>query len=246
MRFHFSATARQDTDTSVGSPEIDLNLEISEKGDPAGAGALSGILDWIGQPSLQPIGDKMTGLTATLKPSAYGRLAYSRPTDQTQDRINWEKIHDAAARLMDLDFVKPWTYSDWGRFNSYCNSGNPDRVPDRRNPGNPAAVPSAFWGNYRNQASFIQYFFLAATDGMNLFEDLVTLANDLESVTTEAQWQAIRARVVSIVKGDANIDYAKPIAAAILAMAAQGGAQVSASTTQGPDSGTFTATVTLA
>jgi hypothetical protein len=263
MCFYFSATASEDTKADVSKAEIDLNLELSEQGDPKGALVLANVLGMIGSASLQPAIGQMTayaaknpkgtlGLVATLKPSAYGRLAFSPysggkpPADRHLDQTNWNAIHDATASLMNLVFAKPWQYSDWGTFNSYCNTGGPDATPDRHNSGNPAAVPSTFWGNYQDQAQFISYFFVASADGMNLFEDLVTLAKDIANVTTIDQWNAILKRVTSIVNGDANIDYAKPIAASVLSLAAKQGAQTSVSTAQAKDSSTFTTTLTIA
>ena len=80
---------------------------------------------------------------------------------------------------------------------------------------------------------------------MNLFEDLVTLSKDLSNATTIDQWNAILKQLVSIIQGDANIDYAKPLAAAVLAQAAQQGSQLTASTAEAPDASTFTATLEL-
>jgi hypothetical protein len=262
MSFHFTATATEDTKSNISNAQINLHIEISEKGDPKGAAILGQLLTTIGAATLQPTIAAMQtyaqahatgtlGLIAILKPSAYGKLSYSPyqgnkpPTDQTADRANWNAIHDATVKLMNLSFVAPWTYDNWGTFNSYANTGSAGATPDRHNSGNPSAVPSTFWGSFQSQAPFVQYFFLASAGGMNLFEDLVTLSKDLSNATTIDQWNAILKQLVSIIQGDANIDYAKPLAAAVLAQAAQQGSQLTASTAEAPDASTFTATLEL-
>jgi len=251
MSFHFTAFATEDTKEDVSKAEIDLHFELSEKGDSGEAVVLAKVLGMIDQAGMQSTIDQMSGyapnhpkgtlgLSAILKPSAYRRLTYSPyagnkpPVDQTEDNQNWNAIHDAAVSLMGLDFVQACTYSDWGRFNSKCNTGSEDQTPNRRHIGD------------LDDLTQLAYFFVASADGMNLFEDLATLAADIDDVTTIDQWNKILQRVTSIVKGDANIDYAKPIAAAVLAQAAGDGAQTSVSTAQGKDDSTFTATVTIA
>jgi hypothetical protein len=263
MSFHFTATATDDTNGDVSKAEIDLNIEISEKGDPQGAAVLAKVLGTIDAASLQSTIDAMgsyaqqnaagtLALTAVLKPSGYSRLAFSPyvgnkpPVDQANDQANWNAIHDATVKLMGLSFVEPCNYADWGAYNSMCNTGSTGAVPDRRNTGNWGAVPDSFFGNFQSQAQFIGYFFRASAGGMNLFDDLVTLAHDTAAATTIDQWDQILTRLVSIVKGDANIDYAKPIAAAVLSLAASAGGNVSVSTVEAKDASSLTAMLTIA
>ena len=268
MRFHFTGTATEDVLANVSKAEIDLNVEISEHGDPKGAAVLANLLGMLNQASLQSTITAMgtyaksnpggtLGLVAVLKQSAYGKLLFSPFTgglggkpqaSQPQDRSNWDMIYDATLTLMpNMDsMLMPFTYDDWANFNSICNTGKAGAIPNRRSNGNSGAVPPSFWQN-SDQASLIGLFFTESARGMNLFEDLPTLANDLTSVVTDAQWKLIQGDVVTIVKTDFNSDYSKPIAAAILQQAtAQSGAQIAVSTAEAKDSSTFTTTITIA
>ena len=261
VRFHFSATASETVLANVTAPEIDLMIEISEKSDPKDAAVLANILGIVNQASLGPAIAAMNawvashpsgtlGMVAVLKRSAYGRLAFSpylhgkSQQDQSLDAANWTAIHLAAVQLMgkNLPFLGPFSWSDWQTWNVYCINGQPGVLADRRHSGPYTAVPPSLWKGY--PAPSVDYFFRACAGGMNLFEDSVTLAT--ASVTTDAQWQSIKAYVIKIVQGDANIDYSKPIAAAILSQAAaHGSAQMAVSTAQSPDASSFTTTLTI-
>jgi len=262
VRLHFTATATENTKADATNAEIDLNIEISEKGDPKGALVLAQLIGMINGASLQSAIDAMTtyakanptgtlGMIAVLKKSAYSQLKCSPyaggkpPEDQSQDTANWNAIHDATVSLMGLDFVKPWKYEDWGTFNSICNTTKAGALADRRNSGDPSAVPSTFWGNYQAQSDQVQYFFLSSAGGMNLFEDLIDLATATDAAQSESQWQVLLKELTAIVKGDFDIDYAKPISAAILAQATQQGAKTTVATSQAKDSSTYTATLTI-
>jgi hypothetical protein len=265
MRFHFSATATEDVLGNSRDAEIDLNVEISEKNDPKGAAMLANLLGIVeaGLPAIKAMNDYVTGnpsgtldLVAVVKQNAYAGLPFSPytpgidgrpPADQSLDRNNWNVIHRAAVTLMPTaaSALTPVTYDGWGKFNSMCNTGNQNSLPDRRHSGNTGAVPPSFWAD-PDQAGFFSNFFIESARGMNLFEDLVTLAKDVANATTAAQWALIQSDVASIVKNDLDSDYSKPIAAAILCMAAQGTTTVTASTAQAKDASTFTTTLTLA
>jgi hypothetical protein len=265
LRFHFCAAATEDVLGDITKAQIDLKVEISEKNDPRGAGVLANLLGIVepGLPAIAAMNAYVAanpggtlGLVAVVKQTAYSGLPYSPytpgidghpPADQTLDRENWNVIHRAAVTLMPTaaSALTPATYDNWGAFNSICNTGNSNSLPNRRHSGNPGAVPPSFWGN-PGQAGFLGNFFTESARGMNLFEDLVTLGKDLTNVTTAAQWALIQNDVLSIVKNDFDSDYSKPIAAAILLMAAQGTATVTATTAQAKDSSTFTTTLTIA
>ncbi|HZL57433.1 MAG TPA: hypothetical protein VFC21_10145 [Bryobacteraceae bacterium] len=253
MRFHFTATAGRDAQGDITQAAIDLHIEISEKGNPAGAALLSKVasIDAMTAYSKANPGGNLT-LIAVLKPSACGQIFFSPysngkpPKNPALDGINWNAIHHAAAETMNLPFVKPWTFAQWGRYNSYCNTGGPDAIPDRRGFGPASNVPSEFWGNFQGQARQVAYFLDSSARGMNLFEDLATLSNDAAGVTTVAQWNRVLDRLAEIVTGDVSIDYAKAISAAILSLAALAGAQTTVDTAQAKDASSFTATLTLA
>jgi hypothetical protein len=262
IRLYFSGTSTEDTDGDVSKAEIDLNVEMSEKGDRAGAVTMTKILQALNLPSLGGAITAMNlyaqsnpgtlGLTAVLKPSAYSRLAYSPysgnkpPVDQTLDARNWDAIRDATVRVIsDLDFLSAWTYADWSLFDSYCLSGSPGSAPDRRKPMPSNAVPGSFFAKDPARQLYISSFMVASAGGMNFFEDLATLASDLNSAVTDDQLKAVQQHLVAIVKSDLNIDYSRPIAAAILSQASYSGVQTTVTTAQASDKSTFTTTLTV-
>jgi hypothetical protein len=266
VRIHFSGTTTEDLKGALNTAEIDLNIEISEKGDAKAATMLDGLVDFLNQPALDSAVDAMNAyakgkpsgtleVVGVLHPSAYGRLKFSpftggiggKPdTDQSLDRLNWNVIHAAVETLMgrDAPSVGPWTYDQWGLFNSYCNTSRPDSLPDRRRVGPFTAIPSEFWKG--NTPQLVWGFLNATARGMNLFEDLVTLAKDVASATTAAQWKIIQEDVALIAKSDIDVDYSRPTAAALLRQAAAGGAQVTVTTAQAHDGSSFTTTLTIA
>jgi hypothetical protein len=255
LRVHFSAIATEDTQGNVKNAQIDLNIEISEQGDTAGAAILARLLGSV-SPSLQSaISDMIVyahtnpgtlSLIAVLKSSAYGRLLYSPyqgnkpPADQTNDSSNWNAIHAQAVGLLGYAFVTPWTYELWGQYNGCCNAGDPAARPDRKHVGSwgsPQNLPDGFWrGCNPDQAG---YFLRASAEGMNMFEDLAALAAVVPTISAPDDLATVEERLVSIVKGSLNIDYSKPIMAAVMAQAAAG-AQLSVNTVQATDSSSFT------
>ena len=269
MKVYFSATATDDTKANVNAAAIDLHIEISEKGDSAGATTLAAMFGMIaqGKPSLQSTYASMSlyaqanpgtlSLNTILKQSAFKQLIYSHYVDnkplprsqQTDDQGNWNAMQIAATNLMNLPYVAPWTWDDWATFNSCCNSGDPNGTPDRRDDGNwanPQNLPTNFWKGYEQDwIPFINYFLRALAHGMNLFEDAVTLANDFATVTTDEQLKVIENRVKSIVKGDFNIDYSKSIVTALITRVTEAGAQVAVSSMQAADSSSYTTTLTF-
>lgn len=262
IRMYFTTTATGDTKGDVSKAEIDLNIEISERGDPKGAVQIPKILQALNLPSLNGAITAMNlyaksssgalGLTAVLKAAAYGRLAYSAysgnkpPVNQTLDAWNWDAIRDATVSFMDnLNFLANWTYTDWCLFDSYCISGGPDAAPDRRKSLAWHAVPGSFFAKDPARQMYVSNFMVASTGGMNFFEDLVRLSGDQDNVTTDEQVNAVRQRLAAIMKNDLNIDYSKPLAAAILSQISHSGVQMIVSLAEASDKSTFTATLTV-
>lgn len=263
IRFHFSATATSAPDGTFSGQEIDLNIELSASNDAKGAAVLAQVASRIHNDSLPPVIDQMaryvaanpTGtlnLIAVLKPSAYGQLGYSphNKSDKGLDEMNWIQIHAATVAMTDYAFARPWQYRNWCTFNSYCNTGTPDAPPDRRNPGNTvalpgAAVPSSFYGAFLGEWRSVVSFFVAAAAGMNLCEDLVALSQDQANATTEADWNRVLDSTKAIVRNDVNIDYGRPVGAALLSLATAGAAAVSVQTLEATDSSAFTSTITI-
>jgi hypothetical protein len=270
MRFHFSATATEGVAGGLSQAEIDLNIEISEKNDPAGAAGLAKVLGIVGQASLQPTIDAMNayaaahqngtlGLVAVVKQAAYSALPHSPytpdidgkpPVDQNLDRANWDLVHNNVIELGmgSAKFVGPLSYDDWAAVNIKTNGLNPGETAARRLFGAPITpIPrnANVWHGFTPE--LVYGFLTASSCGMNLFEDLVRLGSLAEAAATEDQWKAIQNDAISIVKNDAQTSFSKPISAAILKQAAaQSGVTVTASTAQAKDATTFTATLTLA
>lgn len=266
LKVHFSAVATEGATGSLSGATVDLNIEFSEKGNAKAAILIGSVLSLMNQPSLNsaitaiknyssahPAGT--LALVATLRSSAYGRLKFSPfingiggipRKDQSADDANWNAIHSSAVTLMGKTspFVTPWTFEDWGLFNSFINTGDSGSLPNRRETGPVNNVPSTFFKG--NDPNMVAFFLNATAQGMNLFEDLATLATDLQDATTDAQWRIIQNDLAAIVNGDLNTSYAQPIATSILTQAsAQDGAGITVDTAQAADASTFTTTLVL-
>jgi hypothetical protein len=265
LKVHFSATATEGAAGTFASDSVDLNIEFSEKGSAQAAVLIGSVLSLMNQPSLNstimamksyssahPTG--MLALVATLKSTAYGRLKFSQfingiggipRKDQSADELNWNAIHSAAVTLMGKTnpFITPFTFDDWGVFNSFCNTGDGGSLPNRRETGPVNNVPSGFFKG--NSPNLVAFFLNATAQGMNLFEDLVTLATDVQDATTAAQFGIIQNDLAAIVNGDINTGYAQPIAASVLTQAAQALGGLTVNTLQAADASAFTATLVL-
>jgi hypothetical protein len=268
MRIHFTSTATEDVLGDVSKAEIDLNIEISEKNDPKGAAVLVNLLGIVepGLPAIKAMSDYVTAnpggtlnLIALLDQTAYAKLPFSPytprldgkpPVNQNLDRANWDLIHNnlLELKLGSAPIVAPLSYDDWTTVNIVTNGLNPGEPAARRLLDSPVTAISstaAVWHGF--PPLLVDRFLTASSRGMNLFEDLVTLANDLKGVTTGDQFKLILKDVTSIVDNDVDFDFSKPIAAAILKQAAaQSGVTVTASTAEAKDSTTFTTTLTIA
>jgi hypothetical protein len=134
---------------------------------------------------------------------------------QEQDRDNWNAFRDAAKALLHLSYVRNLSYFDWEQFNLICN-GKTSGIPDRRHPGDPAAVPSSFYGNQENAKDLVSYFYLSSAQFMNLCDDLHALAGMVGGMNTDALWDALLSKLTSLVKNDVSTDWSKPAARALL------------------------------
>jgi hypothetical protein len=262
VRIYFNGAASKAADGTLSGASVDLNIEMSESSSAKSAALLVGILGIVDASALQATMNLMTayahanpkstlGLTAVLHSSAYGRLKFSPfaggiggtpKVDQTADMANWNAIHAAAVTLLGKDnqFIIPYSYSDLTVYNSYCNTTEAGALLNRRHPGNPATVPSWF---YQGAApGSVDYFLIATEKGLNLFEDLATLAQDVQGAIKPEQFSLIINDTTAIVKDDINVDYAKPIMAAVIQQA-YGAGTVDASTAQ--TSSSFTTTLKI-
>jgi hypothetical protein len=266
FRIYFSATAIQSAANSVSQAEVDLCLELSEKGNSKYAPALANVVGFLPgsaavnlaqEAMVQFVSKKPAGtldLILTLKSSSYQKLSccpYNgdkpAPLPQQQDQDNWDAFQEATETLdHDLDFVSKLTYGSWVTFNRDCiDQVGSAMTPDRRQPGAVDAVPPSFYTQYGPPGQ-VMYFLEASAGFMNLCENLKTLAAGVSDIHTSSQWNDLLKFLTSIVTEDVFIDYAKPTAAALLSLCSEGGSQVSSVLTEAKDASCLTCTLTVA
>jgi hypothetical protein len=261
-KIHFVATANNNAPMVVQNAVVDLYIELSETNN---AGEATKIADAIGSlpPSSQVQAAQTTmrtfistnklgtlNLTTILKPSAYQKLACSQYTGpkhdlppalpQEQDKDNWDAFKEATDTLLQLSYVADLTYLGWEQFNLISN-GKARGVPDRRSPGDPAAVPPSFFGNLQNVREFVSYFYVSSAEFMNLCDDLHALAGMVGQINTDTQWDDLLTKLTWLVSNDINNDWSKPAARAILKLCS--GVNVAA--TLQPGNKSLTCIVTL-
>ena len=269
LRIHFVATATEDTQANVANAEVDLNLELSESDDLDAANVLRNVVAMIPagkllQSAEDAIGDFLKAnprgtlnIINVLKPSAYEKISCSPyngktppPLPQTRDASNWAAFQSATEALMpSLSFVGSLTFKNWMDFNSIANTNSTGAVPNRRNPGNPQAVPPSFFRdlNLQNVQGQATYFLLVSPGFLNLCEDLKILRSTTAQTSVPGEWNETLQIITSAVKNDLHIDYGKPTIGALLYLCTTGGAQVTgAVTATAKDSSTLTCTLTLA
>ncbi len=268
-RMHFLASATAAARNQVQSAEVDLVLELSETNRPKDGQAIASVVGALPSPdrdatqtamldylARNPAG-KMT-LIAILKPSGYGRLSCSPFTGtrhdippalpQAEDRANWTAFRDAVVAL-DRDLgprVRNLIYADWELFNQYAAGGDPPSgTPNRRVPGNPAAVPSSFYAErgLSGIGPLIGYFFLASQSTMNVFDGLDALEGKLGTVDTVTAWNGLLAEITSLAK-QFMPDWTRPLAWAVLKQAGPGSV-VAAQLQTAMDNASLTCTVTV-
>jgi hypothetical protein len=270
FRIHFVATATEDTLHNVNQANVDLYVELSEKGSSKYAGVLSQTVGLIpANPAVHLAQTKMAGYVAAnprgtltliniIKSSAYRKLTCSayqggKPSalPHEQDQHNWDAFQAATESLMpNIAFVPDLNFAFWMDFNRAANDQvGSTRIPDRRQTGNWGAVPPSFFedrGISANQAPLVVYFFLASAGFMNLCDDLQTLAAKTNPSSTTTQWNDLLNFLTQLVTKDVFIDYAKPTAGALLHQCSVAGAQVTTVADESSDSTSLTCTLTLA
>jgi hypothetical protein len=235
---HFAASAA-DQGGAPETVEVDLNLELTETGRPRASDrivdALSRLATVRQQAQLkQFLHDTPKGtlsVQAQCCPTAYGKIG-SQP-----DAANWKVFQGEAVRLMGLGFASGLSYADWALFNRLSIdgldplSGQPRRAaPDRRQSGDPAAVPPSFYAerNLADAAEAVRYFLQASAQFMNLCADLASLADESLSLPdTKQSWDELIANVERLVASDTSTDWSVPAASALLALC--GGSAVASS-----------------
>ena len=244
-RLHFVASASSTARDNVQNAEIDFYIELSETNKPVEAnkiadsiGSLPANADIQAAQSAmrQFIASNKAGtlsLVSILKPSAYQKLACSQYTGikhdlppalpQEQDMDNWEAFLDSTETLLQLSYVSGLSYLGWEQFNLICN-GKTSGIPDRRHPGNSSNVPSSFFGNAQNMKDLVTYFYSSSAQFMNLCDDLHALAGAIGEINTEVQSDDLLINLTLLVKNDANTDWSKPAARALLQLCSGVGA----------------------
>jgi hypothetical protein len=165
--------------------------------------------------------DGTLNLTCILEPSAYGKLTCSPydgkkpPQDQSVDKSNWQVFHDAAIKLLGLDFAGVVTYAIWQQWNEAATG---ESAADRRSTGNwNGSGASAVWANQDDGIRImLNYFCLASQMFMDLCDDLHRLAETVGQAKIPADWNQLLADLKGIVLADVNTDFAKPAVAAIV------------------------------
>lgn len=267
FRIHFVATATEDALSNISKANVDMYIELAESGSSKSGAILANTIGLIpanlsvhaAQSAMvtylasHPTG-KLT-LINIVKSSAYQKLSCTPyngkkplPLPHEQDQDNWNAFQNATETLMpEIPFVPRLSFLWWINFNRACI----DRVdstipPDRRQTGNPNAVPPGFFDPIASPGSLVSYFLLASSGFMNLCEDLKILAAATQAIDVTSQWNNLLNFLTMIVTKDVFIDYAKPTAGALLHQCSVGGADVSAVADLSQDSSALTCTLTIA
>lgn len=268
-RFHFVATARAGADNTVQDAAVDLHIEVSETNDPREAAKIVGVLNSLGAAG-QDAEKQMTvyasahqkgtlSLANILQAPAYQRLKCSEyvgakppANPQQQDRQNFAAFHKACLASLQWPFLAGLSYSDWAKFNEYCNNpsdvvdSNPNATPDRRNQGDPSAVPDSFFANRQADKLNITYYYQNCGDFMNLCDSLHRLAGlvgQLDTDQTKKEWDALLQMLNRLVKNSLGADFSKPSASALLQLCQA--AKLTTKFESTADNSCFTCTVTL-
>jgi hypothetical protein len=266
FRIHFVATATESALSNISQATVDMYVELSESGDSAAGVTLANVVGLIpANASVHAVQTAMAtylanhplgslSLILIIKRSAYQKLsctAYNGntplPLPHEQDQNNWVAFQSATEALVpDLAFVNNLTFLSWMTFNrDSIDEVGSTIVPDRRQIGDPAVVPSSFY-NQIGPPALVSYFLQASAGFMNLCEDLKILAAATSADQDTDQWNNLLNFLTNIVTKDVFIDYANPTAGALLYQCSIGGAQVTAVADLPQDASSLTCTLTLA
>jgi hypothetical protein len=264
---HFVATATADNWAGAKKAlEVDLYIELSEKGNFNEANRIAGTIGSIpgsavAQDAQKKIldyfadnKDKTLTLINIFKASAYGQLSCSFYTTdangtshppappQKQDQFNWSAFQNEAEVLMGHDLamaVSEMSYAQWARWNVYYayQVETPDPAHVPDRRASGALVAAAQHVFHDNWQRY--YSFLTASTGFMNFCD------DLHSLTTNANanWDDLRQTLESLIKADTDSDWSKAAAGAILNLCSP--LDVQADFQQAKDNSTLTCTLTL-
>ena len=266
---HFVANATAD---NWGGPaqaaEVDLYIELSEKGNFAEANRIAGTVGSIpGSAAAQAAQKKMLDYLANnkdktltliniFKPSAYGKLScslYARDANgkshppappQAQDRRNWAAFQNEGEVLMGHDLagaIGEINYADWAKWNVYYvyQAEEPDPAHVPDRHASGALVAAAQHVFHDNWQRY--YSFLTASTGfMNFCDDLHSLTAKIAG----ADWDDLRNTLEALIKADTDSDWSKAAAGALLNLCSP--LDISTDFLQAKDNSTFTCTLTVA
>jgi hypothetical protein len=184
-------------------------------------------------------------LAIVFKPSAYGKLSFSAqnsggPVDESTDHANYQCFAAACSQLetsspanfsiqrpLDLD------YPHWRVWNIAATDDYPPRsgsVPNRHDLGDwlGSKVEAYIETEISPGLSWLQvsYAFRAASDFMNLCEDLSNLAKVTDSPTAPT-WRSLVTDLNAIVNNDLQVDFLGPMVLALTMSLGQKGTQPS-------------------
>ena len=137
-------------------------------------------------------------------------------------------------------------FAKWMEFNcDAVDQVGSQMIPDRRQTGDPSAVPDSFFANIGNR-EMVTFFLDASAGFMNLCDDLHTLATMTADADFTDEWNDIINFLTKVVTQDTFIDFAEPILGALFTQCSVAGAQSSATGDLAKDSSSLTCTVNVA
>jgi hypothetical protein len=252
---YFAAAATSDT-AGVKLDDVNLHAILKATRNSSFGNAIAGMLSkattgtdasaLIKQVLASAQNGKSTeSLEIVFKPSAYGKLSFSalsngRPVDEAKDQANYQCFAAACSQLessspanfsiqrpLDLDYLH------WRIWNIAATDDYPPRsgsVPNRHDLGDwlgskvEACIDAEISAGLTWQQ--VSYAFRAASDFMNLCEDLSNLAKVTESPTAPT-WRSLVTDLNAIVNNDLQVDFLGPMALALAMSLGQKGTQPS-------------------
>lgn len=229
-RMHFVAEAN-----ATATADVKLEIELCETKDKDAAAHIAALAGYLpNDPHATAAGNDMRqfvaahpngtlSLSFSLESSAYGKLTCSPydgekpPVDQLVDARNWKLFADASVSLLSLELASGLNYAQWQKWNEACTG---ESFADRRHPGDPTAGESVWLGQPPDKKLKLGYFCGATSSFMNLCDDLQQLAERIGTAKIPDDWNLLLNDLKDIVKNDMNVDFAKPVVAAILTLCA--------------------------
>ena len=267
FRIHFVAVAVESASGSTAKGNVDLYIELSQKGNDRNALRVANAIGRVPANSVVHAAQSAMAtylanhakgtldLVVVLKASAYGKLAATAyngkkplPLPHEQDQDNWDAFQSATEALMPEEnlFVRQLSFANWIEFNRIANDREgSEMIPDRRQDGNRSNVRNSSFGNYGDQTT-VTNFLLASAGFMNLCDDLHALASTTAQANDDDHWDKVLSYLTEIVTKDAFVDFTGPILGGLLAQCSVAGVTATSSVNTAKDLSNLTCTLTLA